>query len=412
MQPRPTSADPHEATAGTAAAGNADPAEPVSPAIESGAVVDRPTLRDAAPALLLYAGIRLFALIVLYVFWRRSGSEFGYWQLLSGRFDSGWYRQIAEHGYDTEIGIRPDGTLRNTNLTFFPLLPGLIALVTAVTPLGSAAAGLLVSWLASLGAAWGIYAVGKQVRDRATGLMLVALWAVLPHALVATMVYTESLFTALAAWALWALLRRNWLLAAGLCIAAGLSRPSGPWIIAAVGVTAVVAIVRRQDGWRPWAAAVLAPLGYLGYLGWVGLRLGRVDGYFYALAESWQFTSDGGVSTAHRIVHVLTRPHDLQNVMSVLVLAAFVALAILTIAHRHPLPLVVYSLVSLAVVFTMSGYFYAKGRYLLPVFTVLLPIAFGLADARRSTRWVVLGFLACASAWYGTYLCLVWTWSP
>lgn len=373
----------------------------------------RPTLRDAAPALVLYAGIRLFALIVLYVFWRKSGSHFGFWELLTQRFDAGWYRQIADHGYNSEIPVGPDGSYRSTNLTFFPVLPGLIALVKVVTGLGSAAAGLIVSWLAALAAAWGIYAVGHQVRDRATGLMLVALWAVLPHALVANMIYSESVFTAITAWALWAVLRRNWLLAGGLCVLAGLSRPACHGVIAAVVIAAIVAIVRRQDGWRPWVAGVVAPLGYLGYLGWVGLRLGRLDGYFVAQSEAWHIEVDGGISTYHRIVEILTSDQPLQDVVCLAVLAVFVALLILSIAQRNPLPLVVCTAVSILVAVTVSGsYFYAKGRYLLPVFMALLPIAFGLAKARRSTQWVVISLLAGASAWYGAYLCLIWRFSP
>jgi hypothetical protein len=403
--------DQHDTPAPDAAPTAAPDAEE---APRSGGVVAalRPTLRAAAPALLLYAGIRLFALLALYVFWHRSGSQFEFWQLLDGRFDSGWYQQIADRGYDHAIPVSPNGSLRPTNLAFFPLLPGLIALVTTITPFGSAIAGLVVSWLSCLATAWGLFAIGSQVRDRMTGILLAGLWAVIPHAIVENMAYSESLFAALAAWSLYALLRRNWLLAAVLCVGAGLARPAGSAVIAAVGVTALVAVVRRQDGWRPWVAAIVAPLGYAGYLGWVGLRLGRPDGYFMAQREAWSVTFDGGAFTYHQLVLVLTKAQRLQLTVVTVLLGLAVLLLVLSIVDRHPLPLVVYSLVSLVLVIGAAGAYYGKGRYLVPVFTLLLPVAIGMSRARASTRWIVLAFLACVAAWYGAYLTLIWTASP
>ena len=59
-----------------------------------------------------------------------------------------------------------------------------------------------------------------------------------------------------------------------------------------------------------------------------------------------------------------------------------------------------------------ENYYSAKGRYLMPAFTLLIPIAMGLAKARRSTVVTVFAFLVLVSGWYGTYLSLVWRWSP
>jgi hypothetical protein len=43
---------------------------------------------------------------------------------------------------------------------------------------------------------------------------------------------------------------------------------------------------------------------------------------------------------------------------------------------------------------------------------LLLPVAYGLAAARRSTVVVVFALLTTACAWYGVYLCLIWNNSP
>jgi Gpi18-like mannosyltransferase len=121
-------------------------------------------------------------------------------------------------------------------------------------------------------------------------VLLAALWAVVPHALVQSMGYTETLFTAIAAWSLFALLRRHWLAAGLLCALAGLTRPTGVALVVATALAALVAVVRRRDGWRPWLAGALAPVGSLGYLVWVGHRLGRADGYLHVQKDAWRIT--------------------------------------------------------------------------------------------------------------------------
>src|SRR4029078_10416072 len=87
-------------------------------------------------------------------------------------------------------------------------------------------ARVVVSWPAGALAALGLYAIGTHLRSRPTGIVLAGLFAVLPHAVVESMGYSEALFTALAAWSLWAVLRRYWLSAALLCVLAGLTRPT------------------------------------------------------------------------------------------------------------------------------------------------------------------------------------------
>ncbi|WP_319458456.1 hypothetical protein [Micromonospora sp. RTP1Z1] len=365
----------------------------------------------AAQAVALYALLRLSGLIILALFAHRAGADF--WSLLHSRFDGIWYVQIANDGYDTGlVNHHPESRSTLPNLPFFPLYPGLIAAVAAVTPFSTPVAALIVSWLAGLAAAWGIYAVGAHLGSRRVGLLLVGLWAVLPHAIVQNMAYTETIFTALVAWTLYALLRRQWVTAGLLCLVAGLSRPSATTLVAAVGLAALVAIVRRQDGWRPWAAAVLSPLGYLGYLAWIGHRLGRADGYFYMQKTTWKIGFDGGASTLKTLKQVLTEPTSLAVYTSTLLMGLAVVLIALLVLRRYPLPLVVYSVAFFLITIGTENYYWAKGRYLMPAFTLLIPIAMGLAKARRSTMVTVFAFLVLVSGWYGTYLSLVWRWSP
>ncbi|WP_235437337.1 glycosyltransferase family 39 protein [Micromonospora sp. RV43] len=237
----------------------------------------RDAARDAAPALALYAVIRLIGVLVVYL-WARNIDVSPVERLT--RADGNWYLGIVQHGYDGYEKTQ-------SNMAFFPLYPGLTAALERLSPFSPRESALVVAWLAALAAAWGLYAIGKHLHDRRTGILLAALWGAVPHAVVESMGYSESLFTALAAWTLYALLRRHWMTAGVVCLFAGLTRPTASSLIPVVGLAALLAVVRRRDGWRPWAALLLAPAGWLGYLAWVGTRTGRPDGWFHIQSAGW-----------------------------------------------------------------------------------------------------------------------------
>ena len=364
--------------------------------------------RYAAPAMLGYAAVRLIGLVLLW--WWADGWGLGVLDRLDSRADADWLTALAQRGYDQQIPLGPDGAPAPSNLAFFPLYPGLMRLVAEVSPLSLPVAGLLVSWVAGLLAAWGIFRVGDHLYGRRAGILLAVLWGVLPHAVVQSMAYTETLFTALAAWSLYALLTRHWLTAAALCVLAGLTRSTALALIAAIGIGAAHAAWQRRDGWRPYAAAVIAPLGWLAYIGWVGQRLGRVDGWF-EVQRYWSSSFDGGRYTLRHAREVLVD----DNASIVLYVVTFVlaaSVALLFAAHRQPLPVLVYSLALVVITLGGAGYYHSKARFLLPAFTLLLPLAVGLARARTRTLVVVLVAATLASAWFGAYLSLVWHRSP
>jgi hypothetical protein len=367
------------------------------------------TARAAWPAIALYAGLRAFGVLVLWFF--AAEKNRGLLELL-GRYDAIHYAGIVARGYDHAIPLKAGGDPAITNLAFFPLFPGLTALADPVLPGGPGSAGIAVSWLAGLGAAWGLFAIGTHLNDRRTGVLLAGLWAVLPHALVQSMGYTETLFTALAAWSLFAVLRRHWLVAGLLCALAGLTRPTGAALVVAIGLAALVAVVRRQDGWRPWLAGALAPVGLLGYVVWVGHRLGRADGYFHVQEYAWKMSYDTGAYTVRFVRRALSEPLALAFYTTTLVLLISMALLVILAFERVPWPLLVYAAAIVAMAFFGDGYFHAKARLMMPAFPLLLPVACALAAGRRRIAAVVLGALAVLSAGYGVYLALVWTFSP
>nr|WP_240495271.1 hypothetical protein [Streptomyces showdoensis] len=365
----------------------------------------RHAARRAAPALLGYLAVRLLGLLVLARWAHLKGH--GVWPTLAASWDSTWYLGIADHGYDDELGTRTN----HNNLAFFPLFPLLVKAFAAVTPGSRASVGLVLAWACSLVAAWGVFAVGDRLHGRRTGAVLAVLWGALPVAVVQWMGYTESLFTALAAWALYAVLGGRWAWAAGLAVAAGLTRPTGVAVAAAVAAGALLAV--RHGERRALGAALAAPLGWLGYVGWVGVRLGRWDGYF-AVQRLWTNEWDGGADTLRQLrgLLVYARHPQLFLVVVSLVLVVSAGLFLLCVADRQPLPLLVFTGVLLLVVLGSGGVYFPRARFLLPGFPLLLPVALALARARRPAAVLVLAGAALSSAWLGGYMLLVWPGPP
>jgi hypothetical protein len=354
----------------------------------------------------VYVAVRALGVLALYVWTRNVDADFA---VRLSRADGGWYLGIAARGYDTGAG---DGNGHRSNMAFFPLFPALVAGLESLTWLGVRAAGIAVAWAGSVAAAWGIFAVGAHVAGRRVGILLTALWGVVPHAIVQQMPYTEGLFTALAAWTLLAVLQRRWVTAGVLCLAAGLTRPTAVALIAVVGLAAFAAMVQRRDGWRPWVAAALAPLGWLAYLLWVGARTGRVDGWFHIQNQQWKMSFDGGGWTFDAARAVLARESAFDLKLVTLTLVAAIALLALSVIDRQPWPLLLYSGLLLAMALGGVNYYNARARFLLPAFALLLPAAAVLAKAGPRRAGVVISTLAVISAYVGCYLLLIWRFSP
>lgn len=404
-------------TAGGALAGSADSgtaAEATSaPAVpERAAWISRwPRLpvqfRAVAPALIGYAALRIVCMVVVWIWASRINSDFAQ---IFARWDMKAYADIARFGYDQTITYKANGVPHPSNLAYFPLYPLMIRGLVTVLPISYVAAGLAIDWVASLAAVWGMFMLGKHLYGRRVGIALGIVWAVVPYAFDETINLTESLFTALAVWCLYALLTRRWLTAGVLCLIAGFSRPTAVALIAAVGVAAVVALIRREGAWwRPVLAVAISPLAWLGYLVWVAERLHRADAWFYVESVTFRSPFDGGRYTVRRVVDTLAQPQQtVEPYVVTLVLLAALVLLVLSIVQRQPLPLVVYSALLLLTTVAGANYFHTNPRHLLPAVPLLLPFARAVVRMRLSSAVAVVGVMAAIAAWYGGYLALIW----
>ncbi|MGY0066421.1 mannosyltransferase family protein [Streptomyces sp. QTS137] len=420
--------------------------------LETRAAPARPgALRRAAPALLGYAAVRALGLLVL-TLWSEARGKSAY-TLLTARWDALWYTRVAELGYGYEVRLA-NGDV-HSNLAFFPLLPWLERLVAAVSPLSHADGGFVVAVSASLAAAWGIFAVADHAYGPRAGVGAVMLWAVLPVGIVQSMAYSESLFTALAAWSLYAVLTGRWVTAGVLAALAGLTRPVGLAVVAAVWAAGVVSFLHerraREDERRPFggsggAATVngarpgeraapegatrrmtraggafvppgapgagvrralglfVAPLGAAGYVLWVGHRTGEGLFGYLAVQAGWRNGFDGGFAfarfTAEKFTSFPSAPAGLGLILGV---GLLVRLYVLCVRQRQPLPLLVYAGVVTLLALCASSYFGSKPRLLMPAFPLLLPPALALARLRTPGPALVVGSLAVASAVYGAF---------
>ncbi|MET7734058.1 mannosyltransferase family protein [Streptomyces sp. NPDC005402] len=367
-----------------------------------------PALRRAAPALLGYAAVRALGLITL-ALWSAARDKNAY-TLLTARWDALWYTRVAELGYGYEVRL-PNGDV-HSNLAFFPLLPWLERLLSATTPLSYADAGFVVALLASLAAAWGVFAVTDHVYGRRAGLCAVLLWAVLPVGIVQSMAYSESLFTALAAWSLYAVLTGRWVTAGLLASLAGLTRPVGLAVVAAVWAAGITAFLRERrtresSGSAPARRALgmtLAPLGAAAYVLWVGHRTGKGPLGYLDVQAGWRNGFDGGYAFARFVADKFTSfPSALAGVGLILGVGLVVWLYVVCARQGQPLPLLVYAGVVTALALCASSYFGSKPRLLMPAFPLLLPLALALARARTRRSAVIVALLAGASALYGAF---------
>ncbi|SDR54120.1 Dolichyl-phosphate-mannose-protein mannosyltransferase [Streptomyces sp. KS_16] len=331
--------------------------------------------------------------------------------LLAGRWDALWYTRVAEQGYGYTVQL-PHGAV-HSDLAFFPLLPSLERGLPAVVPLSPADAGLVVSWLASLAAACALYATGERLHGHRAGVALAALWAAVPVGIVQSMAYSESLFTALAAWALYAVLTGRWVWAGVLASLAGLTRPVGAAVVAAVWVTAAVTLGRQRTGGVRGRAALraqpgllpgvlLAPLGWCGYFLWVAARQGSLTGYLDVQA-GWGNGFDGGIAFGAFLGELLSGPSFAAGLGLLLGVGLLIWLYLRGVRQGQPLPLAVYGGTVLLLALTAKGYFGSKPRLMLPAYPLLLPLAAGLARRNPVRSWLVVGLVAAGSAVYGAF---------
>lgn len=283
-------------------------------------------------------------------------------------WDTPHYLAIASGGYD------PAGD--PALVAFFPLLPILIRLGSALVP--PLAAGLLISYLATVAAAIGLHRLARLDGGSdgiARNAVLALNLAPTSFALVAP--YTEPLFLALVIWAFVRARRDDWLGSGVLGLLAALTRLQGVLLLPALAVEAWARHRRLRLRMAPLLLVALGPLIYVG-LNWlaygdpfffVGVQQTI---FFHRAAPPWEVLTDlwrgvTGVRWGQEWALVYVAP-----LVAFIVLAAVFAWTL--VSRRSRASYAFYTgltLLSLA----MLTWPISTPRYLLGVFPLFLAIA-------------------------------------
>jgi hypothetical protein len=375
-------------------------------------------LPPPATAAVIYLGIRGLQLIVVALLLRHGAYQRAHLSLeqwiIGG--DGAFYRAIAAHGYDHEL-------IQLTSSSIFASFPGYPAAIDSLAWLPGisiASAGFAVTILAGMAAAWGLSTLGlKLTADSRISLIMVAIWAVAPGCIALSRVHSEALFSALAVWALVALLDRRWLTAGILVMLAGTVRSTALALVAAVAVAVVLALIQaartRQQiaaWWRPVAALLLAPLGLLGYWGYVAWVTHRPGGWFWIEKYRFHTSFDWGTSTIRFISGTFLDRPTVPGLLVVLAILGAVALTAWSLTERIPVYLNVYTVLVAVVAFGISANWLSeKPRYFLPAVLLALPVARLLAPLRTSVLVPLIVVFTLASTWIGVYLLVIAGWA-
>lgn len=342
-----------------------------------------------------FVAIRATSLAILYLVASYRDVDFS---RIFHRWDAQWYRRIAEDGYGGVV-LTADGR-ELSEYAFFPLFPMLERWTHDLTSLSYVHSGILISVIASIVAAAGIYSCIEKVSSARAAFYTTILWAALPVANVQFLAYSESLFTALAAWSLYFVLRKQWYFAAILAALAGATRPTGLAVAIAVMAAALIHI-RKRGITRPTLFALLvAPLGWLGYIYWVGQQVGQWDGYL-VVTEGWGNSIDGGRSFIKWWSNLFADVSPIAAIAVLLGITALFAPLWAMVRRGLPLPLIAYSASIVLLALITSGYFSSKPRYLLPAFPLLIPIALWLTHQKREKRRLIFLLFIGVSMIYG-----------
>ena len=366
-------------------------------------------LREAAPyiAAMLTAAVLGFAqLLVIDAWGQRRGADL---RDLLGKWDADWLTGIADHGY-----LRVPGRDPFESVAFFPGYPTLVRVVAAplvIFDVGDATflAAMIVSITSSILLAGGlarlVIDVAQRLRpwplDVGTRVVLSVAAAAItlgaPMGQMYWMPYSEAMFTALAVWALAAILRGRYLTAGVLVLFAGLTRLTALALIATLCAAALVELWRylryrkafapMRFPWRAVLAPVIGSVGIAAYLTWASYRTRSAGGYFAVQNKGWGSGFDWGRSSwdwlRHNTIIPATDPNSVGFAISswsMILAAALCAVTVWPLLRRRlPWQIWVTATAAAAIVLGSGGTMHARPRLLLFATMLLLVLLAVLA---------------------------------
>ena len=287
---------------------------------------------------------------------------------VAATWDSGYYVQIAMHGYPKTVPTS-SGPPAQLVTAFFPGFSILIRIGKDLTGLSWFKVAFILAYGFSLLAAILLWYFVRELRDAQVADRAVALFCFFPGAFVLSMTYSEPMFIAVSIACLWALTRRQWVLAGVLAAVATFTRSNGLADCVACAFASGVAIYQRRE-WRSLIAPALSPLGVIVFFGYLWRHTGDARVWFKVQKYGWDQHFDPLV-----FPYAVKKffQHPTQNVELIVTMAscAFL-LGLLFFVPRSRLPWTLYVYGAVVIGMTMYTYLLPRPRFVLTAFPFLV----------------------------------------
>ena len=210
----------------------------------------------------------------------------------SGSWDSSFYRQIALHGYPSELPTDAAGQVEPNAWAFLPVFPWFVRGVSALTGLDFYVAGTLVATTFGAGAAVMLCRLLAPRVGNHSALWAVALFCFGPLSFILQVAYAESLFLFLVFASLGMMLSKRYLLMIPFAVMAAFTRPG---VLALSLALAILLVLRWRErdrfAWTERWAIVAAGLAIAAAgLAWplvAGAVTGVPDAYLITELSWW-----------------------------------------------------------------------------------------------------------------------------
>ena len=318
------------------------------------------------------------------------------------QWDGNAYRRIFESGYHVSPGERQPVTAFFPGIAWVAKAPDLV--------LGHTAAMVLTANVIALLAFIAVWAAAREWRDEQLGRASVILLALWPASLFYWSFFSEAMFVATTAGAVWADRRNHRWLAALLLGLAALTRSQG---VLVAGVLVVVRVVRRRriDG-TALLYSVAAVIGTAAVMytqreqaGDALAFLHHQDDWGRSITFPWTALREG-IGALKSGQPRLAKWLDLLGVtaMGLAVVWALWPRARNTRRRGRPLPPESWLLtVAILIVPLCSGLLSSMNRYVASAWPGFVLLSAWLLTANVRVRWVVYGALALASIYFIRY---------
>lgn len=301
-------------------------------------------------------------------------------------FDSYWYQGIIDTGYSAMVNYSG-----HANYVFFPLLPLIVGVLSAVTHISVVWMGQIFCQCCFGVSLWLFYQVLRLRINENAARWGVVILAFSPFNIYFSSFYTESLFLVLSLGIWLAVFRGQWLLVGILAALLSATRPNGVMIL--VPLLYFVFAAFRDKSLKPSMAFVLlAPLGALSYLLFLHLRFG--DAFIFLHSEQVSWHRAGWyfqVFFAQLLFNLRIFPCD----AFVFFIAIFL---IVRIVKERYWPEAIYFIAMLWPALA-SGVFMSLGRFSGSLFTFYFAFVLMTKD-RPCLRYVLFSLFLVASALY------------